>query len=124
VHTPKRVSSLLVTSDLIEVSALYEQLGFRRVETGDPGCLGYVAGDSVVMLLDHEFASRNWGDEAAATLTGKFVPYVYVEAVDDVPTGQGATLADTTSFGTHERVVQTVSGPMVFAEREPALAPG
>lgn len=114
-QTPKRVSSLLVTADLAAVSALYEELGFRKVDTGDAGCLGYVAGDSVVMLLDHEFATRCWGAGAVAAVAEKFVPYVFIESVDEVTLAPGGTLAAAVSFGTRERVVQTVSGPVVFA---------
>jgi len=114
---PKRVSSLLVTTELSRVSAQYADLGFSRVDTGDPACIGYVAGETGIILTDREFAARCWGEGAALALADRFVPYVFVDAVDQIASEPASALADTkTWFGTRERVVQTVSGPVVFAE--------
>jgi len=122
--SPKRVSSLLVTTELSRVSAQYAGLGFSRVDTGDPACIGYVAGETGIILTDREFAARRsplaarcWGEGAALALADRFVPYVFVDAVDQIASEPASALADTkTWFGTRERVVQTVSGPVVFAE--------
>jgi hypothetical protein len=114
---PKRVSSLLVTADLPGASAYYGSLGFSRVESDDPGCIGYVAGETVVLLADEDFASRCWGADVSAALKGRFVPYVYLDELDSELDGSAQVLVDTrTWFGTHERVVDTVSGPVVLVE--------
>lgn len=113
---PKRVSSLLVTDDLTQVSTLYRDLGFARIETDDLGCVGYVAGETGIILADRDFATRCWGNAATAALADRFVPYVFLASIDDAH-APGQVLADThTWFGTHERVVQTISGPVVLAE--------
>ena len=112
---PKRVSSLMVVEDLPRAAALYEGLGFTKVPTDDDRCIGYVAGETGIILSDRGFATDCWGSEALTELAGRFVPYVSVERVDgETP---GVVLADTrTWFGTHEVVVQTVSGPLILAE--------
>jgi hypothetical protein len=114
---PKRVSALLVTAKFRDVSILYGDLGFTRIKTDDPGCVGYVAGETGIILADRAFAIRCWGAEAAAVLTGKFVPYVFLGQLDSETQEHGRVVADTqTWFGTHEQVIQTVSGPVVLVE--------
>lgn len=113
---PKRVSSLLVTDDLTQVSALYENLGFARIETDDLGCVGYVVGETGLILASRAFATRCWGNAATAALADRFIPYIFLASIDEahVP---GDVLVDTrTWFGTHERVVQTSAGPLVLVE--------
>jgi hypothetical protein len=113
----KRVSSLLVTADLPAVSAYYRELGLTRVESDDRGCVGYVAGETGVLLADMDFAVRCWGAETAAALAGRFVPYVYLDELGSESDRPRRLLTDTrTWFGTHERVVDTVSGPVVLVE--------
>ena len=114
---PKRVSSLLVTADLAKVSALDRDLGFTSVETDDRGCVGYVAGESGVILADRDFAVRCWGERAATALGGRFVPYVFLGQLDGDSVPDGVVLADTrTWFGTREQVVETISGPIVLVQ--------
>jgi hypothetical protein len=105
----------MVVEDLPRAAALYEGLGFTKVPTDDDRCIGYVAGETGIILSDHEFATDCWGSGALAELAGRFVPYVFVERIDgETP---GVVLADSrTWFGTHELLVRTDSGPLILAE--------
>ncbi len=110
-----RVSSLIVTPDLPAACAQYADLGFTRVATDDKGCVGYVVGETGVILVDADFAARCWGRGAANGLLGRCVPYVFVQAIDSVD--HERVLADVrTWFGMREVLVDTVSGPVVLAE--------
>ena len=111
---PKRVSSMLVTRDLAAASALYEALGFARVETDAPGCVGYVAGETGVILVDREFADVCWGD-VAASLVERVVPYIHVASLDDLPEDTRVLANVHTTYGTHEIVLATSTGPIVLA---------
>ncbi len=116
IPVPKRVSSLLVTDDLTQASTLYHDLGFARVETDDLGCVGYVAGETGVILASRAFAMRCWGNAATAALADRFVPYIFLASIDEAH-APGDVLADArTWFGTHERIVQTSAGPLVLVE--------
>ena len=113
---PKRVSSMLVTSDLAAAAALYEQLGFARVETDTPGCIGYLAGTTGVILVDRQFANGCWG-AAAESFAERIIPYIHVTSLDAPSPASATVLADVhTSYGTRERVLSTPSGPIVLAE--------
>jgi hypothetical protein len=110
-----RVSGLLVTQDFAAACALHAALGFRSVETDDQDCVGFEAGETGVILATPAFAQRCWGVRALTEVAGRFVPYVFLEDIGDGPAGE--VLADVrTWFGTHERVVRTVAGPLVLAE--------
>lgn len=115
--TPLRVSALLVTDDFTGVSEFYEGLGFEQVATGDPTCVGFVAGSTGVILTDRDFAARCWGLPVMEEVAGRWVPYIYFDHLPDAdPFGQ--VIADTvTGEGTRELVLRTASGPIVLVER-------
>lgn len=77
------------------MSALYQNLGFTRVETDDLGCVGYVAGETGVILTDRDFASRCWVEDAAGVLADRFVPYVFLGQMKGEVAERGRVLADT-----------------------------
>ena len=118
---PKRVSSLLVTTEFDRVSQLYCDLGFEVVATGDPGCVGFVASETGVILADTAFARRCWSHGVAEVAKNRFIPYVFVERIDQDAANiaeLGEVLCDvTTTYGTHELVLRTASGPVVLAQR-------
>lgn len=115
--TTRRVSPLLVTHELGRTASLYHELGFEAVPTDDPGCIGYVTGETGVILVDQEFAERCWGADVVPMLADRFVPYIFLERVDDAVVASGEVLADVrTSFGTHEQVLLTVAGPVILVE--------
>jgi hypothetical protein len=117
---PQRVSSLLVTTEFARVSQLYYDLGFEVVATGDPGCVGFVAGETGVILADTAFARRCWSHGVAEAAKNRFIPYVFLEHIESEAAlaELGEVLCDvTTTYGTHELVLRTASGPVVLAER-------
>jgi hypothetical protein len=114
--TPLRVSSLHVTSDLTAACKLYDELGLEREATDDPGCIGFVAGSTGVILTDHDFAIRCWGRDIIGELSGRCVPYIFLEALGDSQP-RNVIAESWTWFGTHELVVRTAAGPVIFVER-------
>ncbi len=113
----KRVSGLLVTDQFEDVCAAYEQLGLTAIGTDEPGCRGYEAGGTGIILVDRAFAERSWGAAVAGSLAGQFVPYLFVEHIDDARVGEDSVLADVLVSGTREQVRQIASGLVVLAER-------
>ena len=111
----KRVSSLLVTANLEGASRIYGGLGFQRVDTGHAGCVGYVAGQTGVILVDCEFARRCWGDVAARELAERLAPYVFLNEAEQGQIDAQLLCDIDAGFGAREHVLRTALGPIILA---------
>src|SRR6185436_13444614 len=78
---PRRITPLLVTNDLAGQSNLYRELGFVQVSTDDLACVGFIAGETGIILEDAQFASICYGASLAERLQDQAVPYVYVDEI-------------------------------------------
>lgn len=77
----RRVTPLTVLPDIAATAEHYCALGFTRVETGSPGCVGLQAGTSYLLLASTAHMAGDFGADLAASLTGKTIPYIYVDSV-------------------------------------------
>jgi hypothetical protein len=115
-----RVTPMTVLADITPALRRYEALGFERVESGDPGCIGMQAGRTAVILATTDYLRGDFEAGLVARLAGQTVPYIHVESVDGARGGlpTATVLQDVrTRGGTREALVDDGGHLFILAER-------
>jgi ethanolamine utilization microcompartment shell protein EutS len=116
-----RVTPLVVLSDIGPAVGRYEALGFERVETGDPGCVGLRAGQTGLILASAAFMNGDFDPTQVSRFVGETVQYVHVSSVDEARTRLPVTatlLQDVrTRGGTRELLVEDAGDLLILAEQ-------
>ena len=116
-----RVTPMMILPDIAPALNRYEALGFERVESGDPGCLGLRAGQTAVILASTAFIRGDFGPAHASRLAGRTVNYIHVASVDGARRGlspAAVILEDVrTRGGTRELLVEDGGDLFILAEQ-------
>ena len=116
-----RVTPMMVLVDISSALARYEALGFERIETNDPGCVGLRAGQTGVILASTSFVRSDFGVANASRLAGQTINYIHVPSVDETrrSLSPGAiVLQDAqTRGGTRELLIEDDGDLFILAEQ-------
>ncbi len=116
-----RVTPMIVRPDITPLLKRYEALGFERVETEDPGCIGLQAGHTAVILSSVAFMNGDFAPTSISRIVDQTIAYVHVASVDQARTrfAPGATVLQDvrTRGGTRELLVEDDEGFFILAEK-------
>jgi hypothetical protein len=115
----RRVTPMVMVSDVAATVAEYEQHGFKTIATGESDCVGLVADatGTGLIVLGAGYASRSMPAAAVAELQRGAGLYIWVDRLADVMAA-GAELGEMdTAYGTRERYVREASCLVAYAER-------
>ena len=118
----RRITPLTVLPRIDEVVAAHLELGFSRVESGHPGCVGLAAGGTYHILATVDFMQDDFRPETVGPLIGKTLPYIYVRSLAEAQDRLGGAVVlemAVTRGGTLEAVVQQHGRHSILAERLP-----
>jgi hypothetical protein len=117
----RRVTPLTVVADLAETVATYVALGFERVESGEPGCVGLRAGPTYHVVATKAHMERQFSPLTVALLLDRTTPYVYVSSLDEAKARLSPMAAIVEQAapgdGVREAVVETGGQLLVLAEK-------
>jgi hypothetical protein len=110
---------MTVLADISSALERYQSLGFERIESGDPGCIGMQAGQTAVILATTAYLRGDFEAGLVARLAGQTFPYIHVSSVDgaraELPTA--TVLQDVqTRGGTRESVMDDGGHLFILAE--------
>ena len=115
-----RVTPMMILADITPALARYEALGFERIETNDPGCIGLRVGQTAVILASTSFVRGDFGAANASRLAGQTIKYLHVPSVDESRRGlsPGAVILEDaqTRGGTRELLVDDDGDLFILAE--------
>lgn len=117
----RRVTPMLLVSDVPATVARYELQGFRALPTEEPECVGLVAEPTrtSMIVLGENFAGRTMPAAAVAELRKGAGLYVWVDALAEIAL-TGSVLGEVeTDHGTRERYVREDGGLVAYAEQLP-----
>ncbi len=114
----RRATPMYLVEDMDDARLHYIALGFVPKDTGDDGCCGVAAGQTHVILLDRDYASRTLPARAVALLEEKPALYIWVESLEDARgTLDGLFLGEMRApEGLREWAVEGPQGLIVLAE--------
>lgn len=116
-----RITPLTVERDIAPALARYAALGFERVESGEPGCVGMQADNGAIILASVDYLQSTFVDADVEALAGTTMPYIHVESVSDARHYLPAScilLQDVrTRGGTRELLVRDGADYLVLAEK-------
>lgn len=115
----KRVTPMVMVSDVAATVAAYEQHGFQPIATGEPDCVGLVADATRtgLIVLGAGYASRSMPPAVVAELQRGAGLYIWVDRLADVMSS-GTELGELdTAYGTRERYVRQAGGLVAYAEQ-------
>ena len=115
----KRVTSMLLVSDVPATVVRYKQQGFRAFPTDEPDCVGLVAEatHTGIIVLGQTFATRTMPAGAVEELRKGVGVYIWVDSLGDVASN-GSLLGEIeTSHGTRERYMREDGGLVTYAEQ-------
>lgn len=115
----KRVTSMLLVTDVPATVARYELQGFRAFPTDEPECVGLVAEatHTGIIVLGQDFATRTMPALAVDELRKGAGLYIWVDSLGDVAS-DGSMLGEIeTGHGTRERYVREDGGLVAYAEQ-------
>lgn len=116
---PRRVTSMLLVSDVEGCAAAYQRQGFRALPTEEPECIGLVADASRtgLMLLGRGYATRSMPAGAVAELEKGAGLYIWVDSLAEVES-RGVLLGEIeTDYGMRERYVREDGSLVAYAEK-------
>jgi hypothetical protein len=117
--TTRRVTPMLLVSDVPAAVARYELQGLKALPTEDPECVGLVAEatQTGMIVLGENYAARTMPSVAVDNLRKGPGLYIWVDALAGIAS-TGAVLGEVeTSYGTRERYVREDSGLVAYAEQ-------
>lgn len=115
----RRVTSMLLVSDVRATVARYERHGFRALPTEEPECVGLVADTTRtgLLVLGRGYAARSMPAGAVAELEKGAGLYIWVDSLADVVPA-GVMLGEIeTDYGMRERYVREDTSLVAYAER-------
>ncbi|PWC42394.1 hypothetical protein [Azospirillum sp. TSO22-1] len=117
----RRITPLTILPDIGAMAQQYRDLGFEAVETGEPDCVGMLAGETGVILATVDHMAADFGAAAVAPLAGRTIPYIYVRSVAEAAAGftpPASVLAQvTTRGGTFEALIEREGQHFILAEK-------
>jgi ethanolamine utilization microcompartment shell protein EutS len=116
-----RVTPMQVLPDITPTLRRYEALGFERIDTGDAGCVGMLAGQTSVILSSLAFMNGDFEAAHTARLSGQTIQYIHVSSVDRTRgrlSPAAVVLQDVvTRGGTRELLVEDDGELFILAEK-------
>ena len=113
----RRATPIYLVEDIDDARMRYIALGFVPRDTSDDGCVGVTAGQTTVILLNHDYAERTLPARAVALLEEKPALYVWVESLEDMRGELRDTfIGEAKLAGLREWAVESPQGLMVLAE--------
>jgi hypothetical protein len=116
----RRVTSMLLVSDVAARVACYRKQGFQALSTDEPECVGLIAEatHTGLMLLGRDYARRTMPTAAVAALEKGAGLYIWVDSLADVAAPVGVVLSEIeTDYGMRERYVSEEGGLVAYAEK-------
>lgn len=120
VPSPLNATPLYLVDDMASARRRFAAMGFQL--TGAHNKQGYVgmkAGESQILLMDHQQAERSMSPEVLSSFKHGPALYVWVESIDETR----ARVVDpvigemVTGYGTWELFVESRIGLIIFAEK-------
>lgn len=117
----RRVTPLTVLPDIGVTVQQYLDLGFKPVDTGNPGCVGLRAGETYLLLATQAFMERQFRPWTVALLVNRTTPYIYVASLDEAKAKLSpmAAVVEQSSVrdGSREAVIETDGQYFLLAEK-------
>jgi transcriptional regulator with XRE-family HTH domain len=117
----RRVTPLTILPEIGSALQAYLDLGFAKVVTDHPGCVGLKAGHTHLILVTAEFMADDFREQFIAPLVGQTIPYIFVRslelAVAKLSSSAAVIEQVSTRGGTHEALVEQVGRYQILAEK-------
>jgi hypothetical protein len=113
-----RLTPMVALDDIMPAVERYLCMGFRRVDTEDPGCVGMRAGDSGVILASALYLSGDFRADHVQRMVGRTTAYIHVTSVENTRIPDTAKILDDvrTRGGTREVLVDDGGDLFILAE--------
>jgi hypothetical protein len=115
----RRVTPMLLVSDVDTTVAFYLRQGFTALPTDEPECVGLMMGatQTGLMLLGRSYAARSMPASAVAELEKGAGLYIWVDSLGEIAPG-GVVLGEIeTDYGMRERYVREDGSLVAYAEK-------
>jgi DNA-binding XRE family transcriptional regulator len=117
----RRATPLTILPEIGFALQAHLDLGFSRVATDHPGCVGLKAGHTYIILVTADFMADDFGAPLIVPLVGKTIPYIYVRSVDlataQLPMSAAIVAQVLTRGHTREVLVEHAGCYQILAEK-------